>query len=105
VKLAALKLFDEKTIVGVNHFDSQAAIDVSGTAKFLHIILHTWNMLNIRSTDKSRHERDCNQDPIRSVIDDNAAFLQNVHSWHVKWKALNVKVQQGRLPNETLLGI
>jgi hypothetical protein len=60
VKLV-LKLYDEITTVGVNHFGPQAGADVSGTAKFMRIILRMWNILNVKSTHKCLHKRDCSQ--------------------------------------------
>jgi len=69
-----LKLFNEKTIVGLAHYGSKSNLDVSGTTKFLNIILRLWNILNVKSTDKGQRKRDSTMDPIRSVNDENVFF-------------------------------
>ena len=78
-----LKLFNEKTIVGVTNHGAKSNVDVSGTTKFMTIILRLWNVLNVKSTDKGRRKRDATIDPIRSVNDDNMGFLRPLHEWLV----------------------
>jgi len=100
-----LKLFSDKTIVGLTNYGVKSNLDVSGTTKFMTIILRLWNVLNVKSTDKGRCKRDASMDPIRSVNDDNVCFLRSVHEWLVKWEGLQQKLRQGRLSNETLFAL
>ena len=104
VKLV-LKIFDEKTIAGLNHFGSSNSSDVSGTVKFISIILRMWKILNVKSTDKGHHKRDDNLNPIRSVDDDSVKFLRDVCRWLDSWNALNLKARQGRLSDETFFAL
>lgn len=104
VKLV-LKVFDEKTVTALDHYGQQTGLDVSGTSKFISIILRMWTVLNVKSTDKGRRKRDNNLDPIRSVDDEKVSFLRDFHNWLVKWEAMNLKARQGRLTNETLFAL
>ncbi len=79
VKLV-LKVFVEKTVAAVNHYGLQNHVDVSGTSKFINIILRLWKVLNVKSTDKGRRKRDNDLDPIRSIADENVQYLCDVHS-------------------------
>jgi len=68
-----LKIFDEKTITAVDTFDNNTDTDMSGTSKFLSIILRLWKVLNVKSTGrpKGRRRRDANMsytNPIRGIF-------------------------------------
>jgi len=104
VKLV-LKIFDEKTIIALDTFGNNSNTDMSGTSKFMKIILRLWKILNVKSTGKGRRKRDTDMDPIRHADDSNVVFLREVYSWLVQWEALQQKVRQGRLSNETLFAL
>ena len=78
---------------------------MSGTSKFLSIILRLWKILNVKSTGKGRRKRDSDMDPIFSVDDSSVVFLREVYDWLVQWELLHQKVRQGRLSNETLFAL
>jgi hypothetical protein len=101
-----LKVFDEKTVAGVNHYGFKNKTDVSGTSKFINIILRLWKVLNVKSTDKGRRrKRDNDMGPIRNMLDENVQYLRDVHSWLVAWEGPKQKSRQGRLSNETLFAL
>jgi len=47
VKLV-MKIFNEKTVTALDYY----GLDVSGTSKFIDLILRMWKVLNLKSTDK-----------------------------------------------------
>jgi hypothetical protein len=102
---SVLKVFDEKTIAGQQLFGAQNKVDVTGTGKFLEIVLRLWKILNVKSTGKGLHKRDSDSDPIRSVDANNVGYLEQVHQWLIKWDSLNQKVRHGRLSNETMFAL
>jgi hypothetical protein len=102
---SVLKVFDEKTIAGLQIFGAQNNIEVAGTMKFLEIVLRLWKILNVKSVNKGRYKRDNDSDPIRSVDSLNVGYLQEVHQWLIKWDSLNQEVRQGRLSNETMFSL
>jgi hypothetical protein len=102
---SVLKVFDEKTIAGLQLFGAQNKVDVTGTGKFLEIVLRLWKILNVKSTGKGLHKRDSDSDPIRSVDAINVGYLEQVHQWLIKWDSLNQKVRHGRLSNETMFAL
>jgi hypothetical protein len=104
VKLA-LKVFDEKTVAALNQYGTNTGLDVSGTSTFIGIISRLWKIMNVKSTDKGRHKRDSDLDPIRSVNDEHVVFLRDVHNWIMKWERLNQKAREGRLTNETMFAL
>lgn len=104
VKLV-LKLFNEKTLAALNHYGVQNQCDVSGTSKFISIILRFWKVLNVKSTGKGHRKRDNDLDPIRSVDDENVRYLRDVLSWLEAWEGLKQKTRHGRFSNETLFAL
>jgi len=105
VKLV-LKIFDEKAITAVDTFAKNTDTDISGTSTFLSIIiLRLWKVLDVKSTGKGRRRRDTDMEPIRGVDDSNVVLLRQVYDWLVQWEALQQKVRQGRLSNETMFAL
>jgi hypothetical protein len=51
VKLA-LKIFDDKVVVALEHFGRHKELDVSGTQSFTAIIIKLWKILNVKSSSK-----------------------------------------------------
>jgi len=101
----ALKIFDEKVPVALNHFGKQTSIDVVGTASFIHIVLRLWKILNVKSTGKGIRKRDDDCKPITSVDDDRVHFLREVVLWLNRWENMKQKARQGRLTDETLFAL
>ena len=104
VKLV-LKLLDEKTVCGLKQFGQQNSQDVSGTVKFLEIISRLWRILNVKSVDKGRRKRDAYAEPIHSLDSDSYQYLVRFQDWLTRWDALQQKVRQGRLSNETFFAL
>ena len=104
VKLA-LKIFDEKLIVALDHFGQHTGKDVSGTRSFVSIILKLWKILNVKSVDKGYRKRDTDSNPIHESSDGRVLFLNDVFNWLCKWESLNQKPREGRLSNETLVAL
>jgi hypothetical protein len=81
---SALKVFNEKTIAGLQIFGAQNNIEVKGTVKFLETSLRRWKILNIKSTDKGCRKCDSDYDSICSVDSINVGYLQEAHQWLIE---------------------
>ena len=79
-----LNIFDEKTITALDTFGNNTDTHMSGTSKFLSIILRLWKILNVKSTGKGRRKRDSDMDAIFSVDDSSVVFLREVYEWLVQ---------------------
>jgi len=69
------------------------------------LILRLWNVLNVKSTNKGRRNRDIMTVRIRFVNDDNVCFLRSLHECLVKWECLQQTLRQCRLSNEMLFAL
>jgi len=69
VKLA-LKIFDEKLVVALDHFGQQTGKEVSETRQFIVLVLKLWKTLNVKSQDKGFRKRYLDSHPIRDMNDD-----------------------------------
>jgi hypothetical protein len=101
----ALKIFDEKVIVALNHCSQLTGTDVTGTQSFVNIIVKLWKILNVKSPDKGYKKRDVDCYPIRDVSDERVSFLGEVFTWLCKWDNMGQKPREGRLTSETMTAL
>jgi hypothetical protein len=60
----ALKVFDEKVLVALDHFAAQTNKDVRGTQFFISVIIKLWRIINVKSSNKGIRKRDSDSVPI-----------------------------------------
>ena len=97
----ALKVFDEKVLVALDHFAVQTNKDFRGTQFFISLVIKLWRILNVKSSDKGLRKRDPDLAPITEVTDERLLFVNKVHEWLCRWEGLKQKPRNGCLTSET----
>ena len=79
-------LFHESTCNAMEFYINHKNKPWHDTLKFLRLIRHFWNTLNVRTPRVGIHKRDSWLCPITSVTDDRLAFLRKFSNFLIKWK-------------------
>jgi hypothetical protein len=75
-------------------------LDFEGTAEFIKIILHWWNIVNVKTVNKGVRYREEQYEPLRFTDNDkNVEFLEQLIAWLDKWE--DTPFPEGKLSKET----
>ena len=89
VKLA-VSLFSESTRDrrdALQFYANQGHSEWLSTAEFLSLVIKLWNVLNVKTSHKGKHKRDCSMDPVRSSLDWKLDFLREFADFLRQWEA------------------
>jgi len=76
VKLA-VSVFSESTRDAMHPFcNKEGKTSWKGTADFITLITKLWNVLNVKTRTKGKHQRDYTMDPVLSSFDWKLQFLR-----------------------------
>ncbi len=85
VKLAD-SVFHDSTIAALDYYAEEKNADWAETAKFLKLIRHWWNTVNVKSPSHGKHKRDSRLLPITSTSLENDTFLVDFSRWLTTWQ-------------------
>jgi len=101
VKLS-IAVFCESTRDALNYYATHAnKPEWSSTADFISLILKLWNVMNVKSSSKGKHKRDCSMDPVRSADDWKLDFLRQFAEFLQRWESMGKE----SLTKETFLAL
>jgi len=86
VKLA-VSVFSESTRDALQFYANQGHSEWLSTAEFLSLVIKLWNVLNVKTSHKGKHKRDCSMDPVRSSLDWKLDFLREFADFLRQWEA------------------
>ena len=98
----ALKIFEEKNVVTLDHFGIACHCDVSSTSNFMLAVAQLWKIFNIKHPLKGQRLNDPFCEPLTSMDSCNVQWLQSFHSWLILWEGLNIPQRQSILTKETM---
>lgn len=100
-----LKVFDQRNIIALEHFEKVWQTDTKGTREFLSTIVRLWNILNVKHPFKNIRLRNEDCRSITSTSDQNMKFIAEVTGWLEDWQKLGLKPREGTLSNETMTAL
>lgn len=100
-----LKVFDDRNVLALEHYEKVWNIDTEGTRSFLTIFIKLWNILNVKHPSKGIRLRNPDCSPISDVNDVNVQFLRSVIHWLKSWNDRKLKPRQGSLSTETMTAL
>ena len=76
------------------------------TIKFLEIVRHHWNIMNVKTPHQGQRKRDIRKIPIDSMDSDSVKFLQKFLQWIDSWESLEKsKRKKTSFTSETFLAL
>lgn len=100
-----LKIFDQRNIAALEHFEDVWQVDTSGTRQFLMTIIRLWNITNVKQPYKDIRLRNGDCRAITSSSDENVRFINQIVLWLTEWKGLRLKPREGTLSAETMTAL
>lgn len=84
----ALRLFDDKNIIAIKHYEALLGSNSVGTAEFIKIVRQWWTTVNVKTPFKGFHIREPLAIPISTSNSQGLDFLNNFCNWLTYWKNL-----------------
>lgn len=100
-----LKIFDQRNILALEHFEKTWQTDTSGTRQFIAMIVKLWNIINVKHPFKGARIRNEDCKTITSPSDEKLQYMQKVISWLKGWQGLQQRPREGVLSTETMTAL
>lgn len=99
----ALKIFNDSNVAALKTVGPQREDFISweGTAKFIELICHWWDMVNVQHRFYGRNKIKPHATPFCSEDDQRLSWLRNMALWLDRWSERSKTSNEGFLSNDT----